>query len=336
MVYVFFGEDDGYNRTIALQNIEKNNKEKGITVVNRYDGYNHSVSEILDDLQSISLFSEKKTVIYDHAYFLSSSGKITKGTVKESSQDYEGLIDYLSLPQEEVDLYFLVGGTLDSKSKVLMQLKAINASFHHTSEMSEEDFFAFAFTHCKENNAKIDREGAKLLYLYTSYLDGFKRHGNYSLFKNELDKMMLFTDNIFGDTVKELVHQPLEDNVFDIVSSLLSKDTKKALHTYQDIRKGGLDPLQLIPIFSSQLRTFYTAKYLFEKRMSQEEIATELKMTTGRLFYMKKETQFISSNRLLFALSELGNIEKDIKLNADNADDRLLLFINDFSVKYLR
>lgn len=336
MVYVFFGEDDGYNRSIALQNIEKNNREKGITVLNKYDGYNNTIDEVLSDLESVSLFSEKKTIVFDHAYFLSSGAKLTKGTVKESKQNYEGLKDYLSLPQEDVDLYFLVSPNLDSKSELVNQLKALHAQFTHTNEMSEEDFIAFAMAYCKKNNAKIDRPGAKLLYSYTSYTDGYKKHGNYSQFKNELDKMMLYTDNIFEDTVKDMVHEPLEDNVFEILSSLLAKDTKKAVRLYKDIRKGGLDPLAVIPIFASQLRTMGMTKYLLEKRLAQEEIVAELKISSGRLYYMKKETQYASSRSLYRAMKELGEIEKDIKLNQDVADDRLMLFLADFTMKYLR
>lgn len=335
MVVVYFGQDDGYTRSKARSDIQKSIQTAGIDDVSRYDGYNNPVGEVVEDCLSLSLFGSKRAVIFDNAYFLSTSGRQTKGTVKESQQDYKGLIQYLKAPSEDVDLYFISNGNLDSKNEVVQALKDVSAKFENCQEMSKDDFVSYALGYCRKQGKKINRPAAEMLYDRTSRKDGFQTHGHFTQFTNELDKMMLYTGNIFEGTVEEMVHKPLEDNVFDIVSNLFRRNTDAALKCYRDIRQSGYDPLQLIPIFTSQFRFLALVRYDMDRKLSKEESARNLHVTTGRLYYSQKEAGLITYNRLIQVLSQLGIIERDVKLNGDDADDRLMLFLSLFTRTYL-
>lgn len=334
MVYVYFGPDYGLTLAKAKAECQDRAKKAGISEIITYDGFNQLVQEAVTDLNSVSLFNERKIVFLTNAYFLSGS-QAAKGAVKEADQDYKGLISYLKAPEEASDFYLISTSTLDVKKNPIVEaLKALPAGFTNCSEMTKEDYVALALKEAKDAGKDIDRPGAELLFERTSYTEGFKVHGNYLLSQNELQKLLTYTDHVRRDDVVLLVHKPLEDNVFDVVSSLVMGETSKALHTYQDLRKGGYDPLQLLPIMVSQLRMMALCKYGLEAKLGDQTIQDDLHISSGRLYYLKKETQRISFDSFLHIFADLASLEKGIKLSQDDGDTALALFINGFKAKY--
>ncbi|MFA6830373.1 MAG: DNA polymerase III subunit delta [Bacilli bacterium] len=337
MIFVFFGPDYGLNLAKANSELKARMKKEGTSELIKYDGYNDLVQDAVTECSSLSLFGEKKNVLFSHCYFLSGAAGNTKSSIKESSQDYEAFISYIKNPDPNCDLYLVSQGNLDAKkSDIVLALKELPAIFANCAEMTKEDYVSLAFQMAKAQNKDIDRKGAELLFQRTSYTEAFKTHGDYLMFVNELNKLLTYNKAVREDDVRLLVHKPLEDNVFDIVSSILDDNVSKAVSTYKDIRKGGYDPMQLIPIFISQLRMMALAKYGIEQRFTDSEIASDLKISSGRLYFIKKESKRVSYHSLLLAIKELGEREMGIKLSNDDGDTSLILYMTLFRKKYFK
>lgn len=336
MIFVFFGTDYGLTLAKAKEGLKKQMTRSGLDSYIRYDGYNNNISEVVSECQSFSLFEDRKAVLYTNCYFLSSSVRNQKGQFKESQQDYQGFLDYVKQPEDAADLFMVANGNLDAKSDIVKALKDLPAVFTNCTEMSMEDYITYAMRTCKELGKDIDRDGATELFHRTGYKENFKEHGNYMLFTNELMKLTLYTDRIRLDDVRLLVHKPLEDNFFEAVRLLLQKESGKALSIYKDIRTAGTPVLVILPGISTVLRNYALLKYHFERNSSNDEICRELSIKNPKsLYYKKKEIQSISYQNLLKALLELSDIERDIKFNGDDPDERMYLFLSLFKTKYL-
>ena len=333
MISVYFGSDTGLVSYTAKKAVIKACLKEELQNVTKYDGFKDQVSDLVDDLSSLSLFGEKKIIVFSNAYFLSDAKKKEKGAIKEKDQDYKSLLSALEGLGDETDLFFLVPGKIDSKNEIILLLKSEAADFVLCENPSNEDLIGMAMRKAKEENKDIDREGASLLVDYCQ--------GDYLLFVNSLEKLLTYTDRVRADDVKLLVHKPLENNIFEIVSSLLSNNVPKALRFYRDLRKGGNDPLGLLPAFVTQFRFLALARYLIEEGYNDDKIAFELsgkgtKVNPKRLYFARRETRYISYDTLIDVLVELGEIEEGIKIKGDNGDERLELFISLFQSKYLR
>jgi DNA polymerase-3 subunit delta len=337
MVYCYFGPDIGVSEAKAKNDIRASQKGDSPDVLS-YDGYNCLVQDAVAEASSLSLFGDRKTILFTNAYFLSTSEKKTKGTIKESDQDYKGLISYLHNPEPSSDLYFITEGNLDSKNEAVLAMKEEAASFVNCTEMSEDDFVSLAFQKAKSEGKEIEREAASLLFDRTSTKVYGKAHGNYLLFLNELDKLLTYSEKVSLEDVRLLVQKPLEDNLFEIVSDLLLKKTGPALRVYQDLRKAGSLPLQILPAMASQFRFMALVKYQMENgNQNEESIAREIGNTTkGRIYYTKKEIRYVSYKTFLEILADLGEIEVGMKKKQDNGDQQMELFLLTFQERYLR
>jgi DNA polymerase-3 subunit delta len=333
MITVYFGPDSGLLSVTAESDLEKTLSENELRAVVKYDGYKDPVADFVSDASSLSLFGEKKVLLFADAYFLTDSTRKEKGGIKESDQDYDGLLSYLKDPDPNTDLLFLVPGNLNAKNAIVKALKDAGASFYDCENPSLEDYVALALKSAKKEKKAIDRDAAVLLYQFTE--------GDYLLFVHSLDKLLTYTDHVMAADVRTLVYQPLETNVFEIVSDLLERKESRSILIYRDLRKAGNDPLAILPVLVSQFRFMALAKYLIEKGESDDEIARELsgKGTTvnpKRLYYTRKDTKYLTFKVLLRILAELFDIEEGIKKKSDSGDERIELFLALFGKKYLR
>jgi DNA polymerase III subunit delta len=288
---------------------------------------------LLDELNAVSLFGGKKIILVSQAFFFLSPGRGKKDAEKMDPAIHDGLLSYFRNPDPLIDIAFVVPGEISDKSDLIKALKACPcATLNAVAAPSPDDFVDFALSAAVKEGKSITSEAARLL--------SDRCGGDYLLFRNNLEKLLTYTDAVRPDDVRALVYEPLEDNVFAIVSDVLSRQTAKALKIYSDCRSGGMDPLSLLPAFVSQFRFMALAKYLIEKGENDAAIASELSgkgtvVRPARLYYTRKETTGLSFWNLVGILDDLALIEQDIKLKADDPDQRLQLFLATFTVRYL-
>lgn len=332
MIHLYFGTDYGYTTSKAKSDLFAGLSDEEKKDIIQYDGYKDPVSLLNDDLVSLSLFGDKKRIFFTGAYFLSSTRSGRKeGPVSEKEQDYEGLEAYCNDPNKNYDLYLVVPGNIDPKNSIVEAIKK-HGKLHSLEVMSKEDFIQSSLKKATAEGKKIDRKAAEMLYERTK--------GDYLSFKNNLDKLLTYTDNVKDNDVDELVYKPLEDDVFEVVKASLRGDTNRAIKCYQDLRKAGNDASMVLSVMASQFRFFSLVAYFNGTREKNEAIAQEistngLKVSTGRIYYVKKDLGKVSFYTLLQILSDLGTMEVNQRKNQDNLDTWLLLFLADFKKKYL-
>lgn len=326
MVKVYFGKDPGYSKHTALKELKKNLSAQDYAAVVQLDGYKDPVSFIVESCQTISLFCPHKTVLVSNAYFFMET-KSKKGTLKESEQNYELLERYLMNPSSETDLCFVVPGDISRTGSPNKALSSPMVTLVACDVPSNDDYVMLAYRIAKEEKKDIDREAAALLLERTK--------GDYLSFMNNLDKLFTYTNQVRKTDVEELVYRPLEDNVFSIVSFLVKGKSKEAIAAYEDLKNNGTEVLSLLPIFASQFSKMAMIRYLSDRDYRREEIMKELKVSKGAVYYALSDAKNLTFRCLIKIMSDLSFMEKDIKLNLDDADTKMMMFLLLFKRNYL-
>ncbi len=326
MVYVYSGKDSG----LTLHTLKRDLTLKGESYAKAivYDCYRDPVRDVISDCSSLSLFGEKKTVIALNCYFLANLSKTVKGPVKEKEQDYKGFLAYVQDPNDDTDLYLHVPANINPSSELVKALKKATPNFKECLELKEDDYYMLSYNRAKERKKKIEKGAIAVLVERTK--------GDFLLFSSYLDLLLIYADDVREEDARKMVYKPLEDKAYECLSYLLRNDVARALSSYRNVRRQGVDPLIVLLTFVSQIRLMALVQNLAEQGESNDAIAKALStkgtsIKPGRIYYMRKDLSQLSFEKLLKILSDLGDIEERIKLENDRGDDLMEMFILSFS-----
>ena len=110
-----------------------------------------------------------------------------------------------------------------------------------------------------------------------------------------------------------MVAKPLEDNAFLLFNMLLDGKNAEAVELFKDLRVKNVEPVTLISQLANQFRLLNEVAYLSRKRMSKEDIASELKIKPGRVYILSKLLPMISEKTIHNTLDDLYQLDLDIK-----------------------
>lgn len=344
MIKVFSGPDSGYTAHRLEQELKKLPKEQYQEIL-RFDGYKDLSQSVVEDCSSISLFGDKKIVVYSNCYFLSSSTSKKAPFTDAQQGNYRDLKEYFASPNMDTDLYIQVDGDLKKSGELYEALQDGAEIFLESCNLpSDDDYTMLANKMAKEEGKEIDPDAIKTL-ISRCRVNPTSSYGmkgiDYLTFVHSMDKLLIYTKHITVDDVRELVYRPLEDNVFDIINKLMEKNTTGALYVYRDLRDSGVDVLGMLPAFASKFKDYALVKYLIEMSYNNNQIAEQLgriqnrTVKPGSIYYRKKELSNITFHSCIQVLSDLSDLERDIKLNLDDADTKMKLFLCSFQKKYL-
>lgn len=352
MIKVFFGKDTGFTNYKVNQFIKKTYSNEQQSQIIKIDCRKQTVSEIVSKCLSYSLFSEKNIILCQDAYFFCDNKKTTDTMFSPKEQKFQDLYDYVSAPNDDCDLIFIVPNKIvnaredkDKKIKtIIFEILNSNNVEKEPCDIPSVDYFSeIAIAITKKYNSRIDKDAIDELILRSKPPKGKEDKINYSgvempsfsMFNNNLQKLLLYTNHIMKQDVKEMISKPLEDNIFEIYSNMLKGNISKAIKIYRDIRTPQLYALNILPTIVNQFTLLALVRYNLDKRMSKDEIASEFNMSVGRTYYIIKDASIFSYLTLLDILNELAEIERNIKINLDDGDVLIELFIAQFYKKYV-
>lgn len=312
MIKLYSGSDNTFSYHKAIQEIEKENLVK-------IDLFKDNIERLFDECSSFSLFDDIKNIIVFNCDFLNAN----KSKNSLSKKEEERLINTLTNLPSSFNLNIVLNTKLINCS-LLTELKKLPIKFIQVDELTDNDYYQLFNKLAKENDKKVDKT------IYDEFIKRIDKQ--YLNFINETNKLFTYPDEITLNVVKNLVTLKIEENVFNLCNFICKKDKVNAIKNYRDLRFLNNDPLQLLLIMTSQFRFIYLVKYLNSKKFSNDEIANELstsgkKVTPGRIYYVLKDNSFNSKEDIENILLKLANIEENIKLNQDNADYLLEMFI---------
>ena len=328
MINVYIGEDNYLTTNKLNSDLKKKYGNFETVELVKFDLYNDTLETVLNEASSYSFFYEAKVVIVSNCYFLSTS----KEKVKKNKDDLAELEKFLTSSTDNLDLNFIVKGSLD-KNALYKKMVEAKVNFIHVDLLSDEELIMTINSKVKNENKKISVEAVKELIARCKNPAGVV---DFLLLDNNLKKLMTFTDNITIIDVEEMVYKPLEDKIFAIGQNLIKGETDKALHAYYDLVQLGNQVYGIISALYYSFLFMARVKFLANKQVSLERMQIALNVKNKyRVKYSMMDVKDVSYENLVKILADLSRLEEDCKFNGFNPFSALELFIASFSGNYL-
>ncbi|MDI9541206.1 MAG: DNA polymerase III subunit delta [Bacillota bacterium] len=330
MNYLLTGRESFNLKQRKNQLIEKLVGKDNQLSVSVYSGFEDvDIDEVIDDCNMIPFLSDNKVVVLENPKFLTVRSKEDeKNKIRDQEREdrdfqrqkvsFDKLIDYLKNPHDTTTL-IIVFDSLDTLNRKFTSMLTPYLIHEKFDLLSEEQFKKEVIDNLKDNNVRIDKEALKeLLNRLPNSLENWQR---------ELDKLTLYPGTITIEVIENLISQPLEDNAFELTNALFSNDLSKALSVLNDLTVNRIEVFSLIGLISASLRMMTQVLMLIELGKSDTEIASMLNISSGRLYYLKRDIQNRSCKEILKVLNDLSQLDQDIKSGRIDGQTGLELFI---------
>lgn len=266
---------------------------------NRIDCRETPIDELLQEISGVPFFSAYRMIVLTHPYFYT-----TEKVKGEQAKETASLTEALCHTPDNIIVILFVEGKLDERKKQVKALRkaatVIECRHPDSHRLRSSTRQAFKKRHAQIDDAALDlllaRAGDSLLHI-----------------QNETEKLCLYTDHITLDDVYMLVNKPLEENAFELANALLKKNFAKVMGIYRDLRQKNEEPIRLIALLASSLRSLYQVTLLDRKGYNDQEIGQYLGMNPYRLRYIRMDSRNFELNDLLKMLSELSRLDISIK-----------------------
>ncbi len=288
----FIETDNNDILDIKVNEILKENKMDSSNLIT-YDMEEVNVSDAIIDLDTYSLFNERKIVLCKNSIFLST-------TKSEIDHNIELLEKYLNNPNPNNILIISVSKS-DGKKNIVKLIKEKCKIIE-----GNIDIFKYIKEYAKEY--KIDDDVIR--YLMINTLEDITH------ITNELDKLMALKSEEKEITKKDIdliVIKKIDSNIFDLIDAIISKNKEKSLKIYNEMMNFGEDIFKIFVSLSNQIRLIYQVKVL--KNLTNEEIAEKLKLkNVKQVMALRYKIDKYTSSELTSYLHKLSIIDEELKL----------------------
>ena len=294
--YLIYGIED-YLIKYNIKKILKLNKE--YTKIT-FDMRESSIEEVLEEVNTYSLFDNSKIVICENCVFLSSEYK------KDNNYNIDLLNEYLEKSNNDNILIFTINDDIDERKKIVKTIKK-NSNIIKCDRLNENQIYNFI-------KQRLDKTNFKMEDIF-SFID--RCGNNLDILVNELNKLMFYKINERYITLEDiimLVPKKKEDNIFELIDAIVLKDIKKTFELY-DIFTSYYkeEPTKIIVMVANQFRLILQVKILYNNGLSESDIAKNLKVHPYRVKLALQKSKNLSIDKLSDYLLELSELDLNIK-----------------------
>jgi len=302
--YLLSGNDIE-SRSIEVSNLIKKTNFDTATV-STYDLEVNDLSDVLEDLDTYGLFSDKKVVILRNLELFKKS---------DNEDKYNHLIKYLKNSDSDKLFIIEVNKLSDSIYKELKKLCSLIETSINTKNYIKDSFKGY----------EIDQNTINLLDSYCL--------NDISKLKNECDKLKQYKFNekkITKEDVTLLVEKKLGDSkdlVFAFTRAIGEKNREEALKKYIELLNYNIEPLEIIGMLATQVRNIYQVKILSDENKSNKEIGKILDMHEYRVLKIRELINYYSEKDCFQLMRQLSDIDLRIKTTDTDSNREIELFI---------
>lgn len=300
-MFLIYGED------AFLIKMQKNKILKKINPDNEYDlqEYNYlenSLLSILNDANTIPMFSGKRIIIVNDSYFLTEE----KIKTKIDNKSYlTSLMEYLAAPNPSTFIIFICPvNKLSNRLKITKQMLALTSVLKATNLLYNE-LIKFIDDYITKHNGTIKQN---LIPKIVEYLPN-----NLYIIKNELEKLLLINSNITMELIENNMTKYLETDIFKLVDDLLKNDLNSFLINYHYLQERGLNSIALLALITNSIIFTRDIIVLSALKKTPSQIAEILQIHPFRVKKISEHMHNFSINKANNIIQELFWIDYNIK-----------------------
>lgn len=290
-VYLLYGEET------FLKNSYKNQLKASITQgdtvnFNQFDGKGIDVRELISLSDTMPFFAEKRLILIEDSGFFKSPA--------------EELFTYLPQVPETTCMIF-VESEVDKRSKMFKKVKEVG----YTCEMERQNLNQLA----KWAGTILGREGKKITG-NTMELFLHKTGDDMENIKMELEKLISYTlgrEVIEVDDVETICTERVTNKIFDMVSAIVNRQTRKAMDLYEDLLTLKEPPMRILFLIARQFNQLLQVKELMGKGLDKTGIATKLKIPPFAAGKLMPQARTFSKEDILSYVNLCVDAEEAVK-----------------------
>ena len=235
---------------LKIKEIIKKIKEKDIDII-KFDLTVNTMDEVLEELNTYNFLSNIKVVILYNALFIEG----------DSSYDKELKSINKYLDEKNDNTFIMVASKQSTKKSITDLISKVNV----IEEIISSDLLI-----------KNNLEGYNMDSRTISYLKEIC-HSNNEKIMTELTKLKLYKYDdpnklITRENIDNIVYKEYDDNVFDLVNAITSRNKSKAIELYERLSEKE-DSTVIVATIASKIRMMYSIKVLRDKKKKPIEIA---------------------------------------------------------------
>ena len=309
LIYIYKGKNTYLNQ------LEINKKVSTFDIdpfnINRYDLIENKSNDVLEELQTISLFSDRKIVIVKHIEEIENL----------SDKAFTMWEKYFKNPNPDVVLLIDLNTSYDISKRV----SDLIYSYGYTIEVEDiekDKYPEFVLKLLKEDGYDMDKNAILMLLERTNY--------EFNLLTQELTKLKIYkidTKKINESDVLSLVPKNLEDNIFELTNAMIANQSARMIEIYEDLMRQNEDPLRILNFIANKLRELFHTRLLLNKGYGKAEIAQHFNYSSGRTYYLMKNASSMSVEQIEKQLKKLTQLDYEIKSGLKHKKLGLELFL---------
>ena len=242
-IYLFYGDEDYLIRLYISQikNAVITNPALADLNYSVYDSFDKNVFE--DAVNTLPAFADKKLIVFDETGVFKSPNKFDK----------EYLEEFIPELPEHVTIIFRES-SIDSRLKKLTGAVEKQGAIVKFDYMSEQQLKSWINVMTSKQKKRISIPNMEYLISCTG--------SSMSVIENEVKKLCSFAKNeiISKQDIDEIVTKSLENRVFQLSDSIMSKNTDKAFRIINELRLLKEEPIKTTALIATNLCNIYKVK----------------------------------------------------------------------------
>lgn len=306
-VYLFYGDErfllnDALNRMKAklLNGITD---DMNYTVLEDLDS-NIIVDIIIENCDTLPFMSEYRMIV------VKDEESMSKLDDKDSKRLFKYIEGNINKKENRSILIFVMNEKVDTRKKIYKLIDEVgDIVFFEKLKFEEAVNYTGYF---------VRRNGKTIKKTYAEYIVKNVGTDLYTIV-NEINKITAYNENVeIGlDDVKEILSRNINENIFNLVSSIGMKKEIEALRILNRIISIGEAPIVILAMIIRQIRIIAKAKYCEGKSLDKKSLASYIGVPLFALNDIIKQSKFFSAEELIEAFKECLNCDIALKSSSD-------------------
>ncbi|MGP1414001.1 MAG: DNA polymerase III subunit delta [Bacillales bacterium] len=319
MIYVIYGKDSALIKTkikLLKNKIIKNEEEYEII---KLDGEEITDSDLLQECNSYSLMFNKKFIIVNNSFFLTSAKKTKKIKFTDKT------LKFLQNLNEDVVLLFTFCGEykINSSFKITKLIQE-KGNILECKNLTSQQWNKYIKESFKKVDIKISDEAVNEFSI--------RIDNNFDIFNNEFNKLIALDKKIINkDDVINITSKSLNDDIFSFIDNLLINNKDKSLEILQNLIDLKVEPVGMIFLLTRAFIYYDMLIYLNDvKKANYKDIASITGYPIFAVLNSLKILKKVNKNCIKKALSDLYELDRAIKHLEIDPNYGLEMFIINF------
>lgn len=305
MIYAYLGKDFNILNKAVNDFINKLNIDNII----KYDYLESSLSDIIDEVNYIDLFNEKKLVIVSNFSFK-----------KLNEDDEKLLLKYIDNMNDNIIVFKCSDESLDER-------KALTKALRKKCKVEEIEKLDYKTLHSYVTNM-FKNEGIEVTYNQVKrILDLCEYNPDYTI--SEVDKLLIYKigeKKLLDKDIEDVISKNTEKEMFTLIDNVLDKKIGPAIDSFKILVSSNIDETIIIDNIAKQFRLLMQIKLLGEK-LSEVELVKTLGVNPYTIKKLIPYVNKYSKEDIADVLYKLSNLDIDFKINGYDKNELLESFL---------